>query len=97
MSARTGSAGSGGGPAAALGTPGEGVRLGGGERRRGARAGRVTAWAREERAGRGKEIKVEIQRPRAREESRREGGEAERRGEGARRLPGCSLALAPEP
>lgn len=52
VSALTGSAGSGDGPAAALGTPWEGVRLGEGRRRRGARACRVTGHAKE-RAGSG--------------------------------------------
>lgn len=87
--------------AAALGTPaGEGMRAGGGEAApRGPH--RPGDWARG--SGRGKrEIKVEIQRPKEQEERRREGGETERKGrgeEGARRLDGCSLALAlsPEP
>lgn len=69
--------------AAALGTPaGEGVRAGGGEAApRGPR--RPGDWARGSERG-GREIKVEIQRPRAREERRR-GGEAEKKGRGGRR------------
>lgn len=87
--------------AAALGTPaGEGMRAGGGEAApRGPH--RPGDWVRGS-GRRGGEIKVEIQRPREQEERPREGGETERRGtrgEGARRLGGCSLALAlsPEP
>lgn len=88
--------------AAALGTPaGEGVQVGGREAvPRGPR--RPGDWAHGSERGR-REIKVEIRRQREREERQRERGEAERqrgRGEGeegARRLVGYSLALAPEP
>lgn len=86
--------------AAALGTPaGEGVQAGGGEAvPRGPR--RPGDWAHG--SGRRKrEIKVEIRKQREREERRRERGETEKQrergGEGARRLGGCSLALASEP